>query len=593
MKPRLYPSGETEFLNNGLGSLFEAQSCKVEEDRNGAFELTMEYPVTGELFGEVKNSAIILAKPNETAKPQPFRIYKVEKPFSGVVTVRAKHISYQLSHIPTAPFTAHNCQAALQGLKANAVEPCPFDFWTDKQTVAEFSVPEPASIRSMLGGVQGSVLDCFGGEYEFDRYTVKLHKERGQDSGVVIAYGKNLTDLNQEESIENTITGIYPYYKDSDGNILELPERVVSSVSTAAFPYPRTVPLDCSQQWQETPTVEQLRAYAQSYVKGENIGVPSVSLKVSFVALWQTEEYKEIAPAERLALCDTATVRFSKLGVDAKAKVVSYVYDVLGGRYESITLGEASTNLADKIVEQAEEVKRKTSTSYIEKAAERATAWITGNKGGYVLLRKNADGIPYEILIMDAPETAQAVKVWRWNNGGLGYSANGYNGPYRTAITQGGEIVADFMTTGSLNANIIKAGRISSTDGVSYFDLENGDVNLKGTFQTEPNTNDTGTYRVLFSAGKISCQKKNDDGKWDDAGFIQWNYGVTPPEPWIKAARIDAENALDAGGIWIKGAGQMLKNNDGKRELYADMVNGYSVSWQWNGDMQRWVLAAN
>ena len=124
------------------------------------------------------------------------------------------------------------------------------------------------------------------------------------------------------------------------------------------------------------------------------IGVPSVSLKVSFVPLWQTEEYKAIAPAERLNLCDIATVRFEKLGVNARAKVVQTVYDVLAGRYESITLGEASTNLADTIVAQDKAINAKADTSDLEAAAANASAWITGNKGGYVVLRRNADGQP-------------------------------------------------------------------------------------------------------------------------------------------------------------------------------------------------------
>ena len=371
---------------------------------------------------------------------------------------------------------------AMQGLKTNAVEPCPFDFWTDKETTATFTVTEPASARSLLGGVAGSVLDVYGGEYEFNRYTVKLHKARGHDSGVVIAYGKNLVDIDQEESIENTITGVYPYYKDTNGNVLELPEKVVSSASAHNFPYPRTVPLDCSQEWQETPSVEQLRAYASAYVKKEGIGVPSVSLKVSFVPLWQTEEYKAIAPAERLNLCDIATVRFEKLGVNARAKVVQTVYDVLAGRYESITLGEASTNLADTIVAQDKAINAKADTSDLEAAAANASAWITGNKGGYVVLRRNADGQPYELLIMDKPTIEEATKVWRFNKSGLGYSSTGYNGTYGLAMTQDGQIVADYITTGTLSANLLRAGVLQDKTGkVFKLDLDAGTLDANFT----------------------------------------------------------------------------------------------------------------
>lgn len=481
MKPKLYPENETNFESNGLGPLSDALACTVEENRNGAFELSMEYPVTGVLFEELKHGSIIFAPPNDSGEPQPFRVYGKSTPLSGVVTVRAKHISYQLSHIPVSPFTAGSCAAALQGLKTNAVEPCPFDFWTDKETVATFTVKEPASARSLLGGVAGSVLDVYGGEYEFDRYTVKLHKARGTDSGVVIAYGKNLVDIDQEESIENTITGVYPYYKDTDGNVLELPEKVISSASAQNFPYPRTVPLDCSQEWQETPSVEQLRAYASAYVEKEGIGVPAVSLKVSFVPLWQTEEYKAIAPAERLNLCDIATVRFEKLGVNARAKVVQTVYDVLAGRYESVTLGEASTNLADTIVAQDKAINAKADTSDLEAAAASASAWITGNKGGYVVLRRNADGQPYELLIMDKPTIEEATKVWRFNKSGLGYSSTGYNGTYGLAMTQDGQIVADYITTGTLSANLLRAGVLQDKTG-KVFKLDLGAGTLDANF---------------------------------------------------------------------------------------------------------------
>ena len=482
MKPRLYPENETNFESHGLGPLSDALACTVEENRNGAFELSMEYPVTGVLFDELKHGSIIFAPPNDSSEPQPFRVYGKSTPLSGVVTVRAKHISYQLSHIPVSPFTAGSCAAALQGLKTNAVEPCPFDFWTDKETVATFTVKEPASARSLLGGVAGSVLDVYGGEYEFNRYTVKLHKARGTDSGVVIAYGKNLVDIDQEESIENTITGVYPYYKDTDGNVLELPEKVISSASAHNFPYPRTVPLDCSQEWQETPSVEQLRAYASAYVEKEGIGVPAVSLKVSFVPLWQTEEYKAIAPAERLNLCDIATVRFEKLGVNARAKVVQTVYDVLAGRYESVTLGEASTNLADTIVAQDKAINAKADTSDLEAAAASASAWITGNKGGYVVLRRNADGQPYELLIMDKPTIEEATKVWRFNKSGLGYSSTGYNGTYGLAMTQDGQIVADYITTGTLSANLLRAGVLQDKTGkVFKLDLDAGTLDANFT----------------------------------------------------------------------------------------------------------------
>ena len=597
MKPRLYPENETNFESNGLGPLSDALACTVEENRNGAFELSMEYPVTGVLFDELKHGSIIFAPPNDSSEPQPFRVYGKSTPLSGVVTVRAKHISYQLSHIPVSPFTAGSCAAALQGLKTNAVEPCPFDFWTDKETVATFTVKEPASARSLLGGVAGSVLDVYGGEYEFDRYTVKLHKARGTDSGVVIAYGKNLTDINQEESIENTITGVYPYYKDTDGNVLELPEKVVSSASAHNFPYPRTVPLDCSQEWQETPSVEQLRAYASAYVKKEGIGVPSVSLKVSFVPLWQTEEYKAIAPAERLNLCDIATVRFEKLGVNARAKVVQTVYDVLAGRYESITLGEASTNLADTIVAQDKAINAKADTSDLEAAAANASAWITGNKGGYVVLRRNADGQPYELLIMDKPTIEEATKVWRFNKSGLGYSSTGYNGTYGLAMTQDGQIVADYITTGTLSANLLRAGVLQDKTGkVFKLDLDAGTLDANFTsLQVSGKTPEQIAAEQAKEAAAAAEKAAKDAAAADlkeyqaavektvqdlqgqiDGNITTWFYPYAPTAKNKPASDWTTETEREAH------AGDLFYNTD--------QASGKAYRWAIVGDVWQWLL---
>ena len=194
MIPILYPPGETSFSGNGLGRLSEAITCTVEEERNGKYELEMEYPVAGARFGDIRNSCIIWAEPSDAYREQPFRIYKISKPMGGKIKIQAEHISYQLSHIPVSAFTATTAPEALLGLKTNAAEACPFEFWTDKTTRGAFEVLKPSSIRSMLGGTKGSILDIYGGEYEFDRYTVKLYAERGMDRGVTLRYGKNITD---------------------------------------------------------------------------------------------------------------------------------------------------------------------------------------------------------------------------------------------------------------------------------------------------------------------------------------------------------------------------------------------------------------
>lgn len=474
MNPVLYESTESTFETNGLGVLSDTISCQVVEERNGIFEITLEYPLTGIHYQEIKQRRIIFVKPNPYEDPQPFRIYRITKPLSGKITVYAQHISYDLSGVPVSPFSSGSVTGALSGLKTNAAVTNPFSFWTDKTSTGDFAVTAPTSTRTLLGGSDGSILDVFGGEYKFDRWTVRLYNNRGKNSGVSIRYGKNLMDLQQDENISNVVTGIYPYWLSSEGELTELPEKIVNAPGT--YDFTRISAIDFSGDFEEAPTEEQLRDRANDYISSNNVGVPTVSITVEFQPLEQTEEYKDIALLERVNLCDTVNVEYSELGVSATAKCVKTTYDALKDKYISIELGDAKTNIADTIVQQQQEINEKPSVSFLEQAVINATNWITGNKGGYVIFQRNADGQPYEILIMDTPDINTATKVWRWNNGGLGYSSNGYEGPFATAITQDGAIVANFITTGTLQANLIKSGIIQSRDGRAYFNLDTGQI---------------------------------------------------------------------------------------------------------------------
>lgn len=476
MIPILFEPKTKDFNTNGIGRLCEAVFCTVTEERNGEYELEMQYPVEGLLYPDIKMAALVLAEPGEGKVPQPFSIYKISKPLRGIITVNAHHISYQLSYIPCSPFAAKTAAGALNGLKQHSVEDCPYSFWTDKTNSGSFAVSVPSSIRSRLGGVEGSILDVFGGEFEFDMYTVKLHANRGKDKGVELRYGKNITDLTQEENISNTITGIYPYWSDSEGNLVELPEKILSSDKEANFPYPRTVPVDFSSKFQEKPSVSELRSAAVSYIETNHIGIPSVSIKVSFVPLWQTEEYKDLALLESVELCDVITVDYETLGVKTKAKIVRTVYDVLAGRYESLEVGDARTTLASTLAEQNQKIEEKPSKGFLDEAIKNATNWITGVNGGYVVFHKNADGQPYEILIMDTNDIETAKNVWRWNQNGWGHSKSGYHGPYTMAATIDGGIVADFITAGTMLANRISGGTLTlggKNNGSGTFSLKN------------------------------------------------------------------------------------------------------------------------
>lgn len=561
MKPVLFAPTATTFTTNGLGKLSDAASCTVKETRNGAFELTLKYPVEGIHYAEIQQRSIILAKPNPVDLAQPFRVYRISKPINGLVTVYAYHISYDLTGIPVSPYSAASVQAALAGFSTNAVAANPFTFWSDMTSSGDFTVKSPASVRSLLP----TMLEVYGGEYKYDKYTVRLYQQRGVNRGVTIRYGKNLTDLKQDENCSNVYTGVYAYYSGGNG-MVETSPKVTPAPGT--YDYTRVLPLDLTAEFKEAPTAEALRAAAQEYINSHNIGVPDVSLNVSFVQLEQTQEYKDLALLERVELCDTVTVIFERLGVNATAQVTSTVYNVLIDAYDSVTIGNVRKNVAMTIAEQAQEIAKGPDLTALQAAVIEATELITGNQGGYVVIHSSTGGkTPDEILIMDQPDIESAVQVWRWNKSGLGYSSSGYNGPYGLAMTIDGKINADFIITGGMDAARITAGILQSKDGRFLIDLTANTISMKNksgvsVFSFDGNGNLTISGTIYASAGEFTGKITANSGKI--AGFtINGNnltgngvtlYGNTYGKLTLGAVDIEGYTGLSVkGNLYAEG----------------------------------------
>ena len=479
VKPILYPAGETQFRNNGLGRLSEATKCLVTEERNGQYELEMQYPITGRHYKEIVEERIIAAKHDDTDDVQPFRIYKITRPMNGIVTVSARHISYQLSKVAVMPFEAGTCAEALAGLIQNSVGDCPFTIWTDKLLEASFHVDVPSSFRSLLGGVSGSILDVYGpGEYEWDKFTVKFHTHRGADQNVYIRYGKNMTDVKKTTDTSNLWTGILPYWAGTDeaeqAVLVTLPEQVIYSDYVGDYVYRMVVPVDFSASFENQPTVEQLRSRAQSYVNANAAdGIPA-SIDVSFVALWQTEEYKNWAPLQKLKLCDTVTVYHKGLGIENKAKIVSVTYDVILERYEKMTIGEVKTNLGDSIRQISEEIKKEVPTNAsVSQAISLATNILSGSLGGNIVINTNAQGQPVEILAMNTADIQTAAKILKIDRNGISVSTTGYTGTFSNFLDMDGKLDAAALK-GIINAALVKSGVLSDKQGNVIWNMATG-----------------------------------------------------------------------------------------------------------------------
>lgn len=477
MTPILYPASETAFSSNGLGFLSDAISCAVTEEINSKFELVLKYPVTGLRYSDIDYRTIILAQPDPITDPQPFRVYRMVPGSAGTVTVYARHLAYDLLGIPVEPFTANGIASALAGLKDHAAVDCPFDFETDKTTAGSFALKQPTALWRCLGGQDGSMLDTFGGEYEFDRWTVRLLTRRGSDRGVTIRYGKNLTSLEQDKNCAEVYAGVYPFWKDSEENVTQLDSPIVQAEGTYSFT--NILPLDCTEYFAEQPTQAQLKARAKLYMEQNEVGVPRVSWKIQFVSLEQTDEYRDYTQLERVLLGDTVSVIFPELNVNASARVVSVDYDPVAGRYNSITLGSVRSNMARSFVQQSQKVEEKPSRDWVQSISMLLTSRILGAQGGAVrLLDTDADGMPDTLYVADDPDPNKAVKVWRWNYEGWAGSKTGYAGPYIMGATLEDGLLANAVTTANLVAGTIQSG----DDGKTFFlDLTNGVLRMNAT----------------------------------------------------------------------------------------------------------------
>lgn len=511
MIPILYDSSETTFTSNGLGRLVDCTSCKVAEVRNGEYECEFKYPIAGKLYDQIKKGRIISCTHDDHGDRQPFIIYRESNPdLKGIVTFNAHHYTYLLNNIIMPPFTAQSAGAAFTLFETQTVNTNPFTFWTDNTTAGTAKSDVPIAVRAALGGTDGSVLDAFHGEYEWDVMQVKLHAQRGIDSGVTIRYGKNLTDLKQTKDGLGTYNAAVGYWLGDVNGAQTLVQTGIiraSGITATAIP----VVLDMSSEFDNPPSVNQLETKVRAYLNDNAPWVPKENFKINFVQLWQTEEFKDVAELQRLSLCDRVNVYYPALGVEvSNVEIIKVVYNVLLDRYDEMELGDPTSTLAQTLVKPyQDEVKRAmknaVTQSAMQAAIDHATQLITGGTGGTFKWVFNADGEPVELLILDTGDESTAVNVWRWNAAGLGHSSNGVDGPYAdVAITMDGQISASAITTGTLLASLIKGGTFKvggGSNGNGTIQIYDANNNLIGTLD---NTGADLTGNITMRSGLIT-----------------------------------------------------------------------------------------
>lgn len=600
MKPILFDKSATTFTSNGLGRL-DFISCKVTEERNGIFELEAEIAESALHSSQLEMNSIICAPYYPGGSLQAFRVAQITKPISGKYKIYAQHLSYQLTLIPVMPFSvtaaSNACQTTLNKFVSEAVENCPFTFTTDVTTVSSYKQTIPASIRSRMGGVEGSVIDQFGGEWEYDNYNVYLKNHRGVTTPTVtLRYGKNITDLEQEQNIESTITGIVPYWTDSEGGeTVTLPEKSIDSAYAGNYPFKRTTAYDFSGSFEEKPTESQLRTKAQAYVNSSGIGIPAVSIKVSFIDLAQTEEYKDVASLQNVKLCDVINVEFEKYGISTTAKVVKTVYDVLADRYESIEVGSVRTGLTTTISDtnaanistmefkfgqaSAETDTKITDATQnfptrqeVQQEVDNATAWLTSTDG-VMRAMLNSNNEWQGLIFMDETTTATTGNCMRLNKNGWGFSTTGWNGTFYQGVTLDGRALFGGTNFPSLTVYDNSNNVIFQADKTKViWNATNSSMDSSGTLRASS----AQLTDASFSGGSISMHTN------------------TNLDLRISSGRIDFEpDTANESSIYPSGSNGLEIESDGLRLQTKTAGTGYKGIEMWQGSNNPFTIISN
>lgn len=346
MIPILYNTDETDFVSNGLCRLTDAVSCIVTEERNGIYECDLEYPLSGAHFDQIIIGRIIGVTHDESEDVQPFDIVSYTRPIQGVVTFHAVHISYRQSYLVARGTNINSLSAALNMLR-NATPTNPFTYTTDKTSSAYLGSADgiPKTVRQYLGGVEGSILDAYGGEYEWDKFEVKLLEARGELKAFKIRSGVNMLEYEDNTDSQGVYSSAIGYWTNGEKTVVGA--RVDSGNSTPTG-RGETIPLDLSEKFETAPTAAQLNAAAVSYMNNNQTYLAGNSIKVEFARLQELESpnFRQLYSCK---LCDMITVVFPDYKTNGLFKIVKTEWDALSDRYKSMELGTLSTSLSEAL----------------------------------------------------------------------------------------------------------------------------------------------------------------------------------------------------------------------------------------------------
>lgn len=608
--PFLYSSNDStnDYLKNGLGALPDCTVLLTTSSLNGEVILQGSVAIGKNNVDNVINSNIIKLKINDTQQPQIMRLFNVKKSMAtGLVTFSAEPIANDIREyfLPNFDEPSKSAVVMFDALRSKSKPAIPtrFKFYSDKENNAAIKLERVSALQA-LGGIEGSFLQKFKGEYEKDNHDIHLHKRLGEDHKIKILYTKNLNGLDIEVDTQGLVNGIYGFAKvDGSEDIIE----ATSQINYFEKQYNGGVisPVDFSNE--KPATSAELQTLVDAYIKANTeINTPKVTAKIDFILLNSQPNYKEFVNMESVGMGDGVDVYHPILDVDLHARVISYEYDSITEQYTKLEIGSVKANFIDQIVNKIDENNHEydDKINLIEDAQQEASNIIKNPGEGHVVIYPSISN-PQEILIMDTTDVKTAQNLWRFNEGGLAFSRTGYNGTYELAMTNNGAIVADRITTGTLKAITIIGATISGSTFDSSgkdFDIkiENGkiqfikksDKTISFTMEAQyPSANVTNSVGFLLGdrQGSFSVKKANEQSMQHSMSFSAddfsvANIGTTDYDPQWSMINSVEDNIIGSKNN-ASFSNYSQSNGDGYMEI-AQKNNGKpTIIWIRNGGM--------
>lgn len=473
---KIYSLNTTDFSNNGYGFLTDVISAEVKEEINGEYTLTMEYLLNGHLAEYLERENIIVCRVADGTE-QPFRIKYIERNFK-TINVIAYHISYDLGDdlvINTAP-TNLTAQAFGRWVLNNSTTHAQlYTFNSDITATASARYIRKNVLECFMSDEDNSMLNKFKGEFKRDNYTITYNTRIGQDTGVKLLVGKNINEINITIDDTGLFTRIVPVGYDG----LTIPEIYVDSILINNYPFPK----GCIAKFEDIKydeTGEDPDAYsdindfydalraAANQMFTDGVDKPLINVDIDWLDLAKTKEYENYTSLETIRLGDTLTCDMGDF--QYTTRVIATTYNVLLDRITNFEIGKPKASYATQANATIQELSEVDTSNLLEQAQQNASNLLKDAMTGYIYF----DYDNGNLYIMDNPDPDDAVKVWRWNLNGLGYSSTGINGTYGLAITMDGSIVADYITTGTLNTAVIQGydSLVSTVENIEDLLLE-------------------------------------------------------------------------------------------------------------------------